>query len=153
MGNHFNLFNRFNQVNMDFLNQTKIDDNGDEKMALVITIDAATSSERSRSDGSERRGSDESVKSKGWKPLIPVTGSPGDFEMPGKSGGCLKRCWSNIDSDWRAILFCILPMITALIATFVTLQVKFQCFWRAQQNEELFDDQELEEPSLDIITL
>merc|ERR1712039_719928 len=128
MGNHFNHFNRFNQVNMDFLNQTKIDDNGDEKMALVITIDAATSSERSRSDGSERRGSDGSVKSKGWKP-IPLTGSPGEVKSkPKGSGGCFRRCWSsNIDSDWRAILFSWL-IFSALIATIVTLQVKFHFF-------------------------
>merc|ERR1711918_253814 len=37
MGNHGN---HFNQINMDFLNQAKIEDNGDEKMSLVITIDA-----------------------------------------------------------------------------------------------------------------
>merc|ERR1711988_1380106 len=36
MGNHFN---HFNQINMDFLNQAKIEDNGDKKMSLVITID------------------------------------------------------------------------------------------------------------------
>merc|ERR1712141_756814 len=133
MGNHFN---RFNQVNRDFLNQTMIDDNGDEKMALVITIDAATSS--------ERRGSDGSVKSKGWKP-IPLTGSPGEVKSkPKGSGGCFRRCCSNIDSDWRAILFSWL-IFSALIATIVTLQVKFHFFWRAQQNEMLFDDQELED--------
>jgi len=37
MGNHFN---HFNQINMDFLNQAKIEDNGDKKLSLVITIDS-----------------------------------------------------------------------------------------------------------------
>merc|ERR1712187_459257 len=35
-----NHFNQFNQINMDYLNQAKIEDNDEETMPLVISIDS-----------------------------------------------------------------------------------------------------------------
>merc|ERR1712066_615296 len=54
MGNHFN------QINMNFLNQAKIEDNGDKKMSLVITIDSQNDGEVREDSQSVRSESDKS---------------------------------------------------------------------------------------------